>query len=193
MLLDGESITEAKESEERKITGREKRERTARLRQRGHDLAVNILDRMDWQRQKNGTYLLEIGSQKHVIMLIPSEEKDGYYSIWAKLAPTFTPQQWVQDAPLTWAQEHAEIKARLLQSDEKKVILVDSTAPWRVQPASIKQVYLLKKFGIEHNATITSGEASDLIGKEMDAREKRKAEKKAAKTSKPKKTAKASA
>ncbi len=146
---------------------------------------------MDWQRQRNGTYLLEIGSQKHTIMLIPSDEKDGYYSVWAKLAPTFTPQQWIQDVPLTWAQEHTEMKARLLQSDEKKVILVDSTAPRRMQPASIKQVYLLRKFGIEHNATITSGEASDLIGKEMDTREKRKAEKKAAKASKPKKTARA--
>ena len=188
LLLDGESITEAKEREER-----EKKERTARISQRGHDLAVNILARMDWQRQKNGTYLLEIGSQKHAIMLIPSDEKDGYYSVWAKLAPTFTPQQWVQDAPLTWAQEHAEIKARLLQSDEKKVILVDSTAPWRVQPASIKQIYLLRKFGIEHNATITSGEASDLIGKEMDAREKRKAEKKTAKASKSTKRTRVSA
>ncbi len=69
----------------------------------------------------------------------------------------------------------------MLQSDEKKLILVDSNAAWRVHPASIKQCYLLRKFGIEHKPDITAGEASDLIGKAIHEQERKKAEKKLAK------------
>lgn len=191
LLQEGESITEAKERE-RQTLEREQQERIARVTRRGHDLAVNILARMDWKRQRNGGYVLEVGGRKHRIFLIPSEENDGYYSVQAELAPSFTRQQWLKESPLSWAQEHAEMKARLLQSDEKKLVLVDSNAPWRIHPASLKQIALLDKFAIPHHADITSGEASDLIGREMELREKRKAERNAGKASK-KKKARASA
>lgn len=192
LLQEGESITEAK-ARERQALEREQQERMARVTRRGHDLAVNILARMDWKRQRNGGYMLEVGVRKHRIFLIPSENTNGYYSVQAELAPSFTRQQWLKESPLSWAQEHAEMKARLLQSDEKKLVLVDSNAPWRIHPASLKQLYLLDKFGIPHSADITSGEASDLIGREMELREKRKAEKKEAKTSKTSKKARVSA
>jgi hypothetical protein len=83
----------------------------------------------------------------------------------------------MKEAPLQWAQQHAEMKARLLQSDENKRILVDSTAPWRARPASLKQICLLRKYRIPFEPEITSGEASDLIGKAKDARERSLAEK----------------
>lgn len=37
------------------------------------------------------------------------------------------------------------------------------TADWRKEPASPEQLFMLKKWGVLHNANITKGEASDLI------------------------------
>ncbi len=187
-LKDGESIKEAKEREEQeRLSGEliEARERTTKVTKRGSDLEVNLLARMDWKRKSNGVYSLEVGTNKHRIVLLPSESTTGYYSVWAKLAPDFKMQQWLTDAPLEWAQMHAEMKAKLLQSSEKNLKLVDSNAPWRANPASHKQIYKLRQFGIPFTDDITSGEASDLIGKAIAEREKQKAEKAAKKGTKP--------
>jgi hypothetical protein len=55
----------------------------------------------------------ETRERKHKIMLVPSEETEGTYSLWARLTPSPTWQQWLKDVPLDWAQQHAEIKADL--------------------------------------------------------------------------------
>ena len=179
MLKDGESVTEAQKREQIEAEEREKQERTTKVMQRAHDLAINVLARMDWKRMRNGVYTLEVGTQKHKIMLLPSENTDGYYSVYAKLAPDFKGQEWLKESPLEWAQQHAEMKAKLLQSDEKKLILVDNNAPWRARPASDKQVFMLRRFNIPFTDDITCGEASDLIGQAMIEKDKLKAEKSA--------------
>src|SRR5450755_280213 len=184
-LADGESIIEAKEREkqERELTGElmEARERTTRVTKRVQDLEINLLNRFDWKRKPNGGYHLEVGENKHKVILLPSERVTGYYSVWARLAPDFKMQQWLPDAPLEWAQTHAEMKAKLIQSSEKKLVLVDNNAPWRSFPVSNKQLYMLRKFDIPFTEAMTSGEASDLIGREIAKREKEKAEKAAQK------------
>ncbi len=186
-IHNGESLKEATEREAREAQEREENERTIKVTRRAQDLSVNILAPLDWKRRPSGAYLLEVGEHKHRIMLLPSQETDGYYSVWAWLAPGFEKQQWLKDSPLDWAQQHAEMKARLLQSDEKKLILVDSNAAWRAWPASDKQIFMLRRYGIPFGPDLTKGEASDLIGKAKGEREKRKAEKKASKGAKVKK------
>jgi len=184
-LGDGESVVEAKarEKRERELSEEpaEARERTTRVTRRVQEMEINLLNRFDWKRKPNGGYFLEVGENKHKVILLPPESVTGYYSVWAKLAPDFKMQQWLPDAPLEWAQTHAEMKAKLIQSSEKKLILVDNNAPWRSFPVSNKQLYMLRKFDIPFTEAMTSGEASDLIGREIAKREKEKAEKAAQK------------
>ena len=184
-LQDGESILEAKaraEREQQAIKAGESKERTTIVTRRELDVEVNVLARMDWKRHLNGVYVLEVGEQKHRILLFPSDTVPGLYSVWAKLAPDFRGQQWCHEVPLEWAMQHAEIKARLLQSEKKA--LVDNNAPWRSFPVSNKQLFMLRKFGIPFTEDLTSGEASDLIGKAIAERDKQKALQKAEKAAK---------
>jgi len=82
----------------------------------------------------------------------------------------FDGQTWLTNAPLSWAQQVAEKKARMLLSDPKSVALVDKTAPWRAAPATETQLEKLEKwagrFHITYDpATITKGEASEHLDK----------------------------
>jgi len=188
-MLDGESLIECKEREEGEAVSngeREACERITKVTLRTQDLAVDLLTRMDWRRLKTGTYILEVGEEeeKHKIMLVPTAEKEGYYAVWAKLAPDYQAQQWAKASPLSWATQHAEMKARLLQANRKKRVLVDNRAPWRAWPVSDKQRYTLRKYGIPFIEEMTSGEASDLIGHAIAERDRQKAEKAAQKGTK---------
>ncbi len=159
-LHDGESVREKKQR-----ARREKQERTTRVTRRAYDLPIDLLTRMNWKLHGHtGIYELVVGETLHRIKLVPSDMTFGYYSVWAELAPTFSPQQWMGDSALSDAQRHAEMKARLLQAGEKKVVLVDANAPWRAQLASPSQIRMLNKYRIPYSPGITSGEASDLIG-----------------------------
>jgi superfamily II DNA or RNA helicase len=195
-LRESESVLEAKvrEEEEREkgpfLGEHEQQERRAKVTKRAQDLLINLLAPMDWKRRASGAYWLEVGERRHKITLIPLEEMEGYYTVKAALAPDYKWQTWLDHAPLEWAQQHAEIKAKLLQGDERKLILVDSNAAWRVHPASIKQCYTLRKFGIEHKPDITAGEASDLISRTIHERDRAKAEKQLAKLQRAEKPAK---
>lgn len=182
-LLDGEGVTEAKQ---RELREREQQERTTKEGKRAQDLVINVLARMDWRRQRSGGYVLEVGEQKHLISLVPSEETDGYYSVWAKLAPDFARQQWLKDAPLEWAQQHAERQARILLADAKNTILVDRNAAWRCKPVDLlsNQARWLRRFGIPITEDMTRGEASDLLERAFAERERKKAEKQARKQTK---------
>ncbi len=182
-MRNGESIIECKEREcKEAVTEHEERERITKVTRREQDLAVDVLMRMDWRRLQTGTYILEIGEgeAKHKIFLVPSEEDEGYYAVWAKLAPDYQTQQWAKASPLSWAMQHAEMKARLLQADARKRVLVDSRAAWRAWPVSQKQRFMLDKFNIPFTEGMTSGDASDLIGHAIAERERQK-EAKAAK------------
>ena len=187
-LQERESVLEAnvREEEEREkgevLGEREHQERRAKVTTRAQDLLLNLLAPMDWKRRPSGAYFLEVGKgeQKHTISLLPSETVEGSYSVWAALAPDYTRQCWLRDMPLSYAQQHAESKAKLLEADEKKRILVDSTAPWRIHPASLKQIYHLHKFGIAHAPDISAGEASDLLSKAFDDQRRKQLEKKLA-------------
>ncbi len=179
-LHDGESILEAQEREEQEREEQEREEqkqsardaspadpeRTTRMAMREHDLEINLLDRMDWQRRWGGAYSMEVGAEKHHILLIPCENKSGYYSVWAQLAPSFKAQCWLKEVPLEWALQHAEMKVRLLLSEKK--MLVDNTMPWRSRPVTLRQRYMLRKFHIPFSQSMTSGEAADLIGKAIE-------------------------
>jgi hypothetical protein len=136
-----------------------------------------------------------VSSHKHQILLVPSEETDGYYSVWARLAPEFARQQWLQDAPLDWAQQHAERQARLLTADTKNTILVDRNASWRSKPVDLlsKQAMWLRRFGIPIPEDMTRGEASDLLEKAFAQRERKQAGKQAGKAEQRARKAKASA
>jgi superfamily II DNA or RNA helicase len=180
-IRDGESLIEATVREKEPVPGREQQQRRARVTKRAQDLHLNLLASMDWKRRANGVYWLEVGKQKHRITLVPSEEIEGTYTVKAALAPTYAWQTWLANAPLSWAQQHAEAKARLLESGSNKRILVDSTASWRQNPVSFMQLRTLRNLGIQHEASITSGEASDLIGQAIAEQNRAKAEKELAK------------
>jgi superfamily II DNA or RNA helicase len=185
-LRDGESVLETvkREADEEATHTRPAAENplVRRLKDtRTTDLAIDIKARLDWQEQANGTYLLEVEPCKHRILLVPSRSGEGSYAVWAELAPTFTRQRWLADAPLGWAQEHAERQARLLQAGEKKLVLVDRTATWRslpVDPQS-KQASWLRTFAIPHWETLTRGEASDILDRRFAERDKEREQRKA--------------
>jgi superfamily II DNA/RNA helicase len=178
-LRDGASVLETirreAEEEEKHTRSASANPLVRRLKDtRATDLAINIKARLDWQELANGVFLLEIEPRKHRILLIPSCSGDGSYGVWAELAPTFTRQRWQASAPLGWAQEHAERQARLLQSGEKKLVLVDRTASWRslpVDPQS-KQASWLRTLAIPHWESLTRGEASDILDRRFAERDK---------------------
>ena len=176
-MKDGESVLESIQRE-----AQEKREREAsgmqmirRLKEkRTADLTINLKARLDWQEHDDGTFELVIGQDKHRILLVPSSALEGSYEVWAELAPTFARQRWLADAPLGWAQEHAERQARLLASDENKVVLVDRNAGWRslaVDPFG-KQAAFLRRFGIAGWETLTRGQASEILDRQFAALDK---------------------
>src|SRR5579884_560296 len=114
-LKDGESVREGQERMRRSSEQEEERERrmhTAPVRTQ--ELNVEIASRMDWRKQRDGSFQLDVGPLHHHILLVPSTEDNGYFAVWAKLAPDFTLQQWEPDAPLDLAQQQAERQARLL-------------------------------------------------------------------------------
>jgi superfamily II DNA or RNA helicase len=194
-LRDGESIHEAKEREKQEEEEAEKlgerKERTTKVTKRTQDLEIQVLDRMDWQRRPNGVYALEVGAQKHRILLFPSDATADYYSVWAKLAPDFTAQQWLKEVPFEEAMQHAEMKAKLIQAGAPK--LVDNTLPWRAHPVTYKQIYKLRQFGIPLYATMTCGEAADLIEQATAKQAQEKAAKAAQKGTRSRKDGRASA
>lgn len=193
-LKDEESVLEAiKRAEEEEIGRKSDLPKLHKLKDtRDNDLTINILEKLDWKEGTNGKYVLEIGRgrEKHRIALLPIAAADdlwgnpGYYSVVAKLAPLYEMQIWLESAPLDWAQQFAEKKARMLLADPKAVKLVDKTASWRSDPATEVQLEKLAKwagrFGIRYDPeTITKGEASDHLDQIYGAFEKRREQKKA--------------
>jgi superfamily II DNA or RNA helicase len=168
-LNDEESLLEALEREKEEIGAKTSVHQERKLKeQRNKDIELNLLVKLDWQLKPDGMFILEIGKQKHRIALVPEQGIDGFYSVWARLAPFYEPQLWLENAPLDWCQSFAEKKARLLLSDAKNVKLIDRTAPWRAYPATDVQLEKLEKWQHRFNLNydprnVTKGEASDML------------------------------
>ena len=166
-LNDEESLLEALAREKEEIGAKTSVHQERKLKeQRNKDIELNLLVKLDWQLIDDGLFVLEAGNQKHRIALALND--DGNYSVWARLAPFYEPQLWLENAPLDWCQSFAEKRARLLLSDAKNVKLIDRTAPWRAYPATDVQLEKLEKwqhrFNLNYNpGTVTKGEASDML------------------------------
>ncbi len=165
-LNDEESLLEALAREKSEVTVSVHQERKLK-EQRNKDIELNLLVKLDWLQERNGMFVLTVGSAKHRIALVP----DAYgemYSVWARLSPFYEPQLWLENAPLDWCQSFAEKRARLLLSDAKNAVLIDRNASWRSLPAKDTQLERLERWAHRFNwsynpQTITRGEASDLI------------------------------
>lgn len=88
----------------------------------------------------------------------------------AALVPDYQWQTWLTNAPLSWAQQYAESKAKLLESRENTHLQEDRTASWRGKPALVRQRDTLDRWGIPHAEKITAGEASNLISQTLESK-----------------------
>ncbi len=178
-LLDNETLTEALARE-----ANEEREKQVRKLKttRTQDIKLDLKQKLLWQTRSDGKFVLEVGLEKHRIALVPCKEEGsdlwgdvGYYRIVAKLAPLYQGQYWCEPMPLSYAQELAERKARLLLADATSVKLIDRTARWRSDPATETQLEKIHKYVAkgwikaqipvdeEGNYQLTKGEAGDLL------------------------------
>lgn len=171
-MKDGESLLEAlaREEQEKEDALHIAKKQIRRLSDsRKEDMTVDLLEKLLWiENFQTGIFTLEVGQEKHRIALVPEKDGSGWYTVWARLAPSFEAQRWMGAQPLDWAQQAAEKKARVLLSDSKAVKLIDRNAPWRQMPASEKQLEALAKWQrrfrlVYDPATVTKGQAADLL------------------------------
>ena len=163
LLRSGTTVLEAIESAARR-TGATGREVVRKLEEHRHkDFNIDLLAKLIWKELPNGVFTMEIGIEKHRIGLVPIKGQDGYYKVVARLAPNFTFQVWSGALALDWAQSMAEKKALLILANKQSTVLVDQNARWRSQPASDKQLDLLRKFHQPVQEGITKGQASDVL------------------------------
>lgn len=166
-----ELLTEAIEREEHEMA--EQRAQVRKLKAvRKEDLFIDLTGKLVWQEKTDGMFVMVVGREQHRIALVPSETQDGYYSVWARLWPSFEPQCWttdqnnmVVDQPLDWAQTLAEKNAKLLLSDRNAMRTLDKLAPWRqrIEPCTEKQIKMLNWKKIQYVGPLTKVEASELI------------------------------
>ncbi len=168
-LKDDETIIEALDREEEEKASRTI---THKLKDtRKQDMHIDLLEKLLWQERMDGMFVLEVGPLKHRIALVPVTDGAGNvlpdymatYNVYARLYPNFEGQVWLTSAPLDWAQQFAEKRARMLLADEKNIKLLDRNAAWRSGAATEKQLELLAKFRVSHRLGITRGEAADLL------------------------------
>jgi superfamily II DNA or RNA helicase len=159
-LANGESV---KEQVERVAEEHEQQEHKLKA-QRKQDVQIDLLEALEWERHGTGIFTLDVGEEKHRISLVPSDTRDGYYRVVARLAPYFQLQNWGDEQPLSWAQQIAEKRALMLKDSNKRV-LVDMNAPWRKGLVDLesRQAELLRKYRFEITPGMTKGDASDLL------------------------------
>jgi ATP-dependent helicase IRC3 len=108
--------------------------------------------RFNWLRAGENRFVLSIG--KGMIVLTPDE--NGWTA-------SFNSREGMVELatgrPLDWAQGISEDYAREMNAAH----LIDPQAPWRMRPATEKQLSTLKRFRIHTLPNISAGEASDLI------------------------------
>jgi superfamily II DNA or RNA helicase len=160
---EGETLLETVQRKKRQQHAHRFLERVTREGKRSEDVLITLRTRLDWRAGNHGMLVLEVGTTRHRIALVPGPQP-GHYEVWARLAPRFEAQLWLPASPLSWAQQYAEREARKLLSDPGAVALVDRHAAWRARndPPTDKQVAILRKLGRPIPAT--KQEAFDLIG-----------------------------
>ena len=178
-LLDNETVLEA---EKREASAHAEKQAVVRRLDASHkkDLDINLLEVLAWQERTDGFFVLEFGSEQHRIALVPSKEKENYYSVWARLFPDFVPQRWLEDQPLSWAQQFAEREIKKMLADPKAARWADRNHPARKDPMSEKQRGFLKHKKIslideETGEEVTKGQASELIDQWYQKREAKEA------------------
>lgn len=144
-----------------------KRERMGQVRKE----AVDLFERsaFTWTPVTGGHFRLTAGDGRYVWL---RNMPEGYAVI---LVPTEGARENLSEAPLPmgYAQGVAEDWVRLHGVKS----LAEKDAKWRRNPASDKQLALLKKWAVPHDpATITAGEASGLIDMEMARAQNRREE-----------------
>lgn len=179
VVKDKESVTQALAREEKEKA--EKQAQVGKLRTaRDKDITIDLIKaetELKWTTLDNGIFVLTVGREQHRIALVPSENQDGMYTVWARLFPGYEAQQWSTDQPLDWAQNLAEYKAKMLLADPKSIGLLDRNAAWRSRPIDpeSKQVQVLNWYKIPWTPAMTKGEAADLIDRHKQQIEARKA------------------
>jgi hypothetical protein len=109
---------------------------------------------LHWVEQTPGRYILTISAGRIVL----EQRRRGWSVTITRYGAA--PLEIACDLPLDYAQGIAEDRARKLGGDR----LADPKAAWRQQPASEKQLDVLRRWGLIGARTrLTAGEASDMI------------------------------
>jgi hypothetical protein len=109
-----------------------------------------------WVQTRQGAWVLSLGSQHGTLRLRPDGPETWHVM---QVRRDADPVVLGDTLPLPYAQGLAEDYARHLGVAR----LVETEAPWRQQPATEKQTALLRKLGITARASLTKGEAADLL------------------------------
>jgi ATP-dependent helicase IRC3 len=109
-----------------------------------------------WVQTHQGAWVLSLGAQHGTLRLRPDgPETWQVVQVRRDAAPVLLGDT----LPLPYAQGLAEDYARHLGVAR----LVEAEAPWRQQPATEKQMALLRKLGLAAQAGLTKGEAAELL------------------------------
>ena len=100
--------------------------------------------------------MLSLGTQ-HGTLRLRSDGPDTWQVV--QVRRDVEPVRLGDTLPLPYAQGLAEDYARHLGVAR----LVEAEAPWRQQPATEKQMGLLRKLGLAARAGLTKGEAAELL------------------------------
>ncbi len=111
---------------------------------------------LSWVQTRQGAWVLSLGAEHGTLRLRPDGEETWQV---IQLRRETEPLVVAEHLPLDYAQGLSEDVARQLGVER----LVDAEAPWRGQPASEKQVALLRKLGVTPGPGLTKGEAADQI------------------------------
>ena len=109
-----------------------------------------------WVQTRQGAWVLSLGAQHGTLRLRP-DSPETWQVVQVRRAAD--PLLLGDTLPLPYAQGLAEDYARHLGVAR----LVEAEAPWRQQPATEKQMVLLRKLGVAVRAGVTKGEAADLL------------------------------
>ena len=180
-ILDGETVKEALERRKKEDEEAASRRVTRKLRsKRLEDFQVDLLEKLEWQTQEQGHFVLELPRLKHRIAIIPIADTDLYF-VAARLAPEFIAQKWCEPRSLEDCQDLAEERAMMLLNDPSSKKLVDKNAAWRNKPMTDNQKKMFKWYKIPIEFGMSAGQAADIIDVHKAEIEKKKAAKAARK------------
>ncbi len=109
-----------------------------------------------WVQTRQGAWVLSLGAQ-HGTLRLRADGPDTWQVLQVRREAA--PLRLGDTLPLPYAQGLAEDYARHLGVAR----LVEAEAPWRQQPATEKQIAMLRKLGLAERAGLTKGEAADLL------------------------------